>query len=131
MHPTDKITLTSLTLGIPPAWRVYMHSCLACWCAYVFICLACLLVLCPYVLTWFTCLLCSNILQQGRPGASGVGALIMSIGWYANSIIPMIMFDNAHSINNHAAAKNYRCNIAISKTEMNYGYVLGKLVLLL
>ena len=45
------------------AWRVYVHSCLACSRAYVFTCLACLLVLCLYVLTFFICLLRSNILH--------------------------------------------------------------------
>ena len=45
------------------AWRVYVHSCLACSRAYVSTYLACLLVLCPYVLTCFTCLLYSNILH--------------------------------------------------------------------
>ena len=43
------------------AWRVYVHSCLACLGACVFTCSACLLVLCPYVLTCFTCMLCSNM----------------------------------------------------------------------
>ena len=48
-----------------------MAKCLAClraiafgvFTCYVFICLACLLVLCPYLTKCFTCLLCSNALH--------------------------------------------------------------------
>ena len=71
------VCLSAHVLGVLLCFCAYVLSCLRAWHAYmlgVFTCArvwrvnvlaclrsACLLVLCPYVLTYFTCMLCSNM----------------------------------------------------------------------